>query len=124
MEIKKTFSIKGMHCASCVSALEKSLKGVEGVSKANVNLATEKATVEYDPNKVTDKELSSAVSNVGYQALINEELQSEVQEKARKQKELSALKNKVMLSLVFGGLVLWGSFPGLARRRPRRSRGV
>src|SRR3989344_6565525 len=115
---KKTFSIKGMHCASCVLVLEKSLKGVEGVIQANVNLATEKATVEYDPDKVTDKELSSAVSNVGYQALISEELQSEDHEKARKQKELSALKNKVVFSLIFGGLILWGSFPGLMNTAP------
>lgn len=116
---KKTFSIKGMHCASCVLVLEKSLKGVEGVSQANVNLATEKATVEYDPNKVTDKELASAVSNVGYQALINEELQSEDQERIQKQKELAALKKKVILSLIFGGLILWGSFPGLMNTAPK-----
>src|SRR3989344_2909297 len=115
---KKTFSIKGMHCASCVLVLEKSLKNVDGVSQANVNLATEKATVEYDSDKVTDKELVSAVSNVGYQALVNEELQSEDREKARKQKELSALKNKVILSLIFGGLILWGSFPGLMNTAP------
>lgn len=115
---KKTFSIKGMHCASCVSVLEKSLKSVDGVSQANVNLATEKATVEYDPEKVTDKELASAVANVGYQALINEELQSEDQQKVQKQKELSALKIKVILSLIFGGLILWGSFPGLMNTAP------
>ncbi|MBI4160796.1 MAG: copper-translocating P-type ATPase [Candidatus Yanofskybacteria bacterium] len=116
---KKIFSIKGMHCASCVLVLEKSLKNVDGVSQANVNLATEKATVEYDPSKVTDKELASAVSNVGYQALINEELQSEDQEKAQKQKELAALKQKVILSLIFGGLILWGSFPGLMKTAPQ-----
>ncbi len=117
--IKKTFSIKGMHCASCVSVLEKSLKGVDGVSHANVNLATEKATVEFDSDKVTDKILSSAVANVGYQALIDEELQSEDQEKIRKQKELAALKQKVILSLIFGGLILWGSFPGLMNTAPK-----
>ncbi len=75
--IKKTFTVKGMHCASCVLIIEKSLKSTEGVSGANVNLITEKATVTYDSDKVTDKELVSAVSNVGYKALISEELQSE-----------------------------------------------
>ncbi len=54
-----------MHCASCVLVIENSLKKVDGVSKANVNLATEKATVDYEPEKVTDKELISAVSNIG-----------------------------------------------------------
>ena len=85
---KKAFSIKGMHCASCVLTIERALKKVEGVLDANVNLATEKATVTYDSTKVTDEVLSSAVSNVGYQALIGEELQSEDKEKAQKLKEL------------------------------------
>ena len=118
-QIKKTFPIKGMHCASCVLVLEKSLKEVVGVSSANVNLATEKATVEYDSEKVSDKELESAVANVGYKALIQEEMQSEDKEKARKLAELSALKIKVVWSLVFGGLVLWGSFPGLRDFSPK-----
>ena len=61
-EVKKTFSIKGMHCASCVRVLERTLKKIEGVSEANVNLATEKATVYCDAQKVTDKSLQSAVS--------------------------------------------------------------
>ena len=116
--IKKTFPIKGMHCASCVLTIERSLKKVEGVNNATVNLATEKATVEYDPNKVTDEVLESAVANVGYKALIQEEIQSEDQEKIRKLKELSTLKIKVIGSLFLGGLVLWGSFPGLINSAP------
>jgi len=115
---KKTFGIKGMHCASCVLIIEKSLNGLNGVSKANVNIANEKATVEYDPEKVTDKELASAVANVGYKALIDEEIQTEDQEKKEKQKELSILKIKVIWSLIFGGLILWGSFPGLIGTAP------
>ena len=38
--IKKTYEVKGMHCASCVRVLERALKKVNGVSEANVNLAT------------------------------------------------------------------------------------
>src|SRR3989344_5764289 len=115
---KKIFSIKGMHCASCVLVIEKSLNKLDGVSKANVNLATEKATVEYDPDKVSDKELSSAVSQVGYKALLQGEIESEDQERAAKKKELKALKIKVIWSLIFGGLILWGSFPGLMNTAP------
>ena len=79
-EIKKTFSIKGMHCASCVRVLEKSLGKLEGVSSAVVNLATEKATVAFDPTKVRDQDLSSAVANVGYKAVSNEQLKTEDQQ--------------------------------------------
>ncbi|MFA6295484.1 MAG: heavy metal translocating P-type ATPase [Candidatus Paceibacterota bacterium] len=115
---KKTFSIKGMHCASCVMVLERSLKKVDGVLQATVNLATEKATVTYDPAKVTDEKLSSAVSNVGYQALITEEIKTEDDEQKEKQKELKSLRFKVIVSLILGSLILWGGFPGLMKTAP------
>lgn len=117
-QTKKTFSIKGMHCASCVMILERSLKKVDGVLEATVNLATEKATVTYDPAKVTDEKLTSAVSNVGYQALVNEEVKTEDEEQKEKQKELKALRFKVIFSLILGGLILWGGFPGLSSTAP------
>ena len=67
--MKKAFSIEGMHCSACVRKVEQSLSKVEGVSKATVDLAAEKATVVYDPDKVDDAGLISAVSDVGYQML-------------------------------------------------------
>src|SRR3989344_1884678 len=117
-KIKKTFSIKGMHCASCVLVIEKSLKNIEGVLEANVNLVTEKATVAYDSDKATDDKLISAVTNAGYKALVNEELQSEDQERVEKQKELKDLRMRVIVSLGLGFLVLWGSFPALMDTAP------
>lgn len=118
IQTKKTFLIKGMHCASCVTLLERALKKVNGVSEANVNLATNKATVTYDPQKVTDQHLASAVSNVGYQAMVNEEMKSEDEEQKEKQKELKDLRFKVIVSLVLGVLILWGSFPVLMNTAP------
>ncbi|MDO8659685.1 MAG: cation transporter, partial [Candidatus Parcubacteria bacterium] len=118
METKKTFLIKGMHCASCVVLLEDSLKKVDGVVKATVNLLDEKATVIYDSEKVTDQHLAGAVLNAGYKALIDGEQKHGVDEKAEKQKELHDLKIKVMVSLFLGGLIFWGSFPGLMNTAP------
>lgn len=117
-ETKKTFSVQGMHCASCVRLIEKAVGRLDGVSECNVNLATNKATVTYDPQKVTDTTLESAVASVGYKALINEEVKSEDEEKKEKQKELNDLRNKVAVSLVLGILILWGSFPGLMSTAP------
>ncbi len=117
-ETKKTFSIKGMHCASCVLILEKALKKVSGVSQANVNFATTKATVTYDPEKVTNDHLASAVANVGYKAMVDEELKPEDDEQKEKQKEFKDLRIKVIVSLVLGALMLWGSFPGLMNTAP------
>ena len=69
-DMKKTFDIKGMHCASCVGVIERSLKKTHGVNSAVVNLATEKATVSFDPEKVSEIDLISAVKNVGYEAMV------------------------------------------------------
>lgn len=113
-EVKKTFPIKGMHCASCVRVIEKSLRKVEGVSNASVNLATEKASVTYDSAKVTDQDLVSAVKSVGYKAELEQKLQNEDQQKAEKQKELKNLRTKVVFSLILGGAVVTGGFLGLS----------
>ncbi len=115
---KKTFVVKGMHCASCVLVIEKSLKKVEGVSEANVNLVTEKATIEYDSSKTNESELVSAVANAGYKAMINEEIESEDDERIGKKKELNDLRVRVITSLGLGFLVLWGSFPALIDTAP------
>ncbi len=115
---KKTFPIKGMHCASCVAIIERSLKKVDGVLEATVNLATEKATVTYDAQKVSDEKLESAVSSAGYQALITEEIKTEDEEQKEKQQELLSLRFKVIVSLVLGSLILWGGFPGLMNTAP------
>ena len=63
---KMTLDIAGMHCASCAMNLEGSLKKVEGVSKAAVNFATEKAYVEYDTSKVAMSDLERAVTKAGF----------------------------------------------------------
>jgi len=91
---------------------------VDNVSEANVNLATNKATVTYNPQKVTNEHLASAVANVGYEAIVNEELKSEEDEQKEKQKELKDLRTKVIVSLVLGILILWGSFPVLMNTAP------
>ncbi|OGE64251.1 copper-translocating P-type ATPase [Candidatus Daviesbacteria bacterium RIFCSPLOWO2_02_FULL_36_7] len=111
--MKKTFPIKGMHCASCVRVIEKSLSKVEGVSSAAVNLALEKASVTYDSDRVNDQDLSSAVSNVGYQAILDQTIKDEDVQKKEKQEELKKLRNKVIISLVLGGIIVVGTFLGL-----------
>jgi copper chaperone CopZ len=64
-----TLLIEGMTCASCVAHVERGLRSVPGVLNANVNLATERATVEMLPGTVTIADLKHAVEAVGYEAL-------------------------------------------------------
>jgi Cu+-exporting ATPase len=61
-----SMKIEGMHCASCVATIEKSLLNEEGVLKANVSLLDEKAVVEYDSSQVDRSNLEKAVDSAGY----------------------------------------------------------
>jgi len=67
-----TLSVEGMTCASCVLRVEKTLKKVNGVQEANVNLATEQVSLTYDPTKVKLPELVHAVDDAGYKLIIPE----------------------------------------------------
>ena len=60
--------ITGMSCASCVNRIEKSLAEEPGVVRAGVNLATARATVEYDPQKTDARSLIARVKEAGYGA--------------------------------------------------------
>ncbi len=66
------FPVEGMTCASCVNRIERYLRKTEGVAKANVNLATETATVRFDPALVDLDGLRSAVEAAGYEARIDQ----------------------------------------------------
>src|SRR5664279_5328478 len=63
-----TLDIGGMTCASCVGRVEKALRRVTGVTTAEVNLATESATVRFQPDQIGVDELTAAVTRAGYTA--------------------------------------------------------
>jgi P-type Cu+ transporter len=63
-----SFPVEGMTCASCVSRITRFIKKVEGVEEANVNLASESATVRYDADRLTVADLVAAVDAAGYVA--------------------------------------------------------
>lgn len=66
---KISLPIEGMTCASCVERNTKALKEVPGVAEAEVNFATEKAQVSYDPEVVTPRELVAAIERAGYKVI-------------------------------------------------------
>ena len=69
MTKKILIPISGIHCASCVSAIENGLKAAAGITSATVNFATEKATVEYDPEKTNVKKIEEVIEATGYQVI-------------------------------------------------------
>ena len=67
-----TLPILGMTCANCVATVERNLKRVDGVEAANVNLASERAAVTYDPDKANLDDFIKRVQGAGYQVAIGE----------------------------------------------------
>jgi Cu+-exporting ATPase len=63
---KQVFEITGMSCASCTARIERTLANTEGVLSANVNLATQKATVTYDPIRIAPAALAEKIKELGY----------------------------------------------------------
>jgi P-type Cu+ transporter len=59
--------VRGMHCAACVGRVERALTGLPGVERATVNLATEQATVSFDPERTSFDALQAAVAAAGYE---------------------------------------------------------
>ena len=98
--MKKTIiSILGMHCASCAQRIEKSLNKTEGISNANVNFATEKATVDYDEKIINEDKIRKIIEGLGYKPF-KEEGKTHDRENIERQKEIKQLKKLFLLSLI------------------------
>ena len=111
---KTSLSIGGMTCAACVSHVEGALTGVEGVAAASVNLATERASVEYVPGMADVSDLRHAVEDSGYSITEVDE-----GEDALAHGDSAALKRKFVFSLaVAAGMMALMAVPGLAERFP------
>jgi len=110
---KSIFPVSGMTCAACVARVEKALSGVPGVVSANVNLASEKATVEYiEGTELAD--LRRAVDEAGYRLGAEAETLEDVTTAA--QREIRGTRNRFILAALLGLSILalgWGpSFAG------------
>jgi P-type Cu+ transporter len=66
MNKPKIYKIKGMHCASCASIIERTVKKIEGVDSIEVNPGTETAKISFDENKVTREEFNKKIEPLGY----------------------------------------------------------
>jgi P-type Cu+ transporter len=99
--------VEGMTCASCVARVEKTLKKIDGVETANVNLATEAVSLSFDPAKTSLDVLAKAVDGAGYKLVILEQPSESSLNLGQKQfsegfqeKSYRQLKREFLFSLV------------------------
>ena len=104
--------IQGMKCASCVSAIEKALLQKSGITKASVNLAIEKARVEYIPSEISLGEIVQTIEGSGYTVIqVPQEQELEDVEDILRKGENKKLKTKFFVGLFLGLIIFLGSMP-------------
>ena len=99
-----TFAIGGMHCAACAVRNERTLGKISGVLKANVNLGTRRARVEFDESAVTDAVLRDAVEQNGYEVLADD-LAADPQQLTRL--EVQIAKQRAFWAIALGAPVVF-----------------
>lgn len=109
------FSIKGLHCQSCVGTVEKIVSGMKGVESIVVNLATEKATITYDSTLVKLSEVFHLIAKFGY---TGERITEEVIDRRAEEKRLELKRefNEFLVAIIFGAIIFYismGSMLGL-----------
>ena len=109
-----TLGVTGMTCASCVGRVERALEKVPGVLEANVNLANERATVEYLAREVEPRDLEKAVEGAGYGVVRGEESSAE----DTREREYKKLRVDFLLAATLTALILLGSLPMMLGLEP------
>ncbi|WP_108210970.1 heavy metal translocating P-type ATPase [Pontibacter mucosus] len=95
---KATFPVEGMTCASCANSIQSMLNARDGVAEANVNFAGKTVQVAYDAQEVNPVQLRETVQEIGFDILIEETTQEELEE--RQAKSLAALKRKTVIASI------------------------
>jgi len=115
MTKKINLDITGMHCQSCVTLIEKGLQRDPGVKYCNVNLTTEKATIEFDESQTNEQNLIKITKDLGYESKIITSENSNIDyDNQKKHKEIKKLRNTFIFSLFFaipalflGMILMW-----------------
>lgn len=105
---KEVYNIEGMSCAACSSAVERVTNKLEGVSLSQVNLTTNKMTIEYDETLVTPRDIMDKVEKAGFRALplVEDKKAIELNENKR-ENELERVKQRLIVNIILSIVLLY-----------------
>ncbi len=104
---KVDFKISGMSCAACAARIEKGLKGLPGVYNAVVNLAAEKASIEYNPAEIAIGQIQEKVRKLGFEAHNIADTGDIDREKKARENEIGRQRFRLILSATLSFPLLW-----------------
>ena len=93
--------IGGMSCAACSKAVERVTKKLDGVINSSVNIATEKASIEYNPSQIKVSQIKATIEKAGYKVIEEEKEMLIDEDKLRKEKEKRSLFTKFIIAVGF-----------------------
>ncbi|HFU4086695.1 TPA: heavy metal translocating P-type ATPase [Streptococcus suis] len=115
----QTLAIEGMTCATCALTVEKALNKLDGIQNASVNLATEKATIQYDPAHLSLSDIETAVEKAGYKAILPQPTSTEAKRDVKEEHKKDLWKRFIwssvftlpLLYIAMGPMVPGGGLP-------------
>lgn len=108
---QEVYLIEGMHCAACSSSIERVTRKLPGVERSDVNLTTNKMTIEYDEAKVSPDQIMGKVEKAGFRALpfVEEKRSEEKDEEKEDQTVFRKERNSIIVALILSGILLYVS---------------
>ena len=115
--IRKNFPVQGLGCASCVARVQGAISACEGVQACNVNLASNSAQVDFDPQVVTPADIRKAVQDAGYDLILTEGDEAEEEADRLQEDYYRSLKCDAAAAVILALLIMllgmgFGDFPG------------
>lgn len=100
--MKRTFPVVGMACASCSANVERKLASLRGIASVSVSLAGRSALVDYDPSTITPEAMKQAITDIGYDLVVEEDRSVEAIER----RAYTLLRRRALLSWLFALLTM------------------
>ncbi len=99
--------VEGMTCAACSAAVERSVKRLDGVKEASVNLATNRIILDYEQTMVKLSEIKAAIEKAGYTSRDIEQTAEPDKESKRRARELKTMRIRLVVALIFAAPIFY-----------------